>query len=120
MYQVTIKKHFDAAHYLRGYQGKCETLHGHRYIVAAQLKRDELDEIGLSYDFKELKGKLKKVIERFDHSCLNDIKPFDNINPSAENISRVIFEELDREIGGSLLISIEVWESPDSSVKYKP
>lgn len=120
MYQVTVKKHFDTAHYLRGYQGKCEQLHGHRYQVAVQLKADKLNNIGLVYDFKDLKRKLKSVIKRFDHCCLNEVEPFDKINPSAENIAKTIFEELDNEIGGSLLASVEVWESPDCSVKYKP
>jgi len=71
MYQIAIEKDFDAAHFLRGYQGKCEALHGHRYRVIAKLKSSETDEIGLAYDFTKLKQRLDDIISRFDHTCHN-------------------------------------------------
>jgi len=86
MYELVVEQHFEAAHYLRGYQGKCENLHGHRYSVVVRLQSGRLNEIGLAYDFTDIKKDLKEIMARFDHVCLNDVSPFDRINPSAENI----------------------------------
>ena len=94
MYQLSVEKHFDAAHFLRGYQGKCEALHGHRFRVVAKVQAKQLDSTGMAYDFTELKKHLNAILERLDHSCLNDIPPFDRINPSSENIAATIYNEL--------------------------
>ena len=51
MYQISVEQHFDAAHALRGYQGKCETMHGHRFKVVVKIQASEVDDIGLAYDF---------------------------------------------------------------------
>ena len=122
MYEITVEKHFDAAHYLRGYQGKCENMHGHRYRVAVKIKTEGLNDIGLAYDFTDLKKHLKSIIDRFDHTCLNDIKPFDKINPSAENIAHTIYEELSEKLKGEpvTLTAVEAWESPEQGVSYQP
>ena len=122
MYEVSVEQHFDAAHYLRDYQGKCENLHGHRYKVVAKVKASQVDEIGLAYDFTVLKQHLASVLSRFDHTCLNDVPPFDNINPSSENIASTIYNELEPKLAGDpvSLSCVEVWESPDSWVSYSP
>ena len=122
MYEIAVEKHFDAAHFLRGYKGKCEALHGHRFKVVARVKATGLDDIGLAYDFTELKQVLSAILSGFDHTCLNDIKPFDKINPSSENIAATIYEELKRRLAAApLSIScIEVWESPFTWVTYSP
>ncbi len=122
MYEITVEKNFDAAHYLRGYQGKCENLHGHRYRVVVKIKAYQLNDIGLAYDFTDIKGYLKDIIDRFDHTCLNDIEPFDRINPSAENIARTIYESLADKLKGEsvTLTAVEAWESPEQGVSYQP
>jgi len=122
MYEVSIEKHFDAAHYLRDYQGKCESLHGHRYRVIAKVKASQVNEIGLAYDFTVLKQHLADIIAKFDHTCLNDVPPFDKINPSSENIASIVYNELKPKLAeDAVTIScIEVWESPDSWVAYSP
>ena len=122
MYRVSIERHFDAAHYLREYKGKCENLHGHRYKVVANLKTGTLDEIGLAYDFTVLKKRIEEILERFDHTCLNDIEPFTSINPSSENIASTICSELKVRLDEQVaeIESIEVWESPDARVTYFP
>ena len=94
MYRVSVRKHFDAAHYLRNYKGKCEQLHGHRLEVVVVLETQELDEIGLAFDFSEIKRYLQEILGRFDHQCMNDIPPFDEINPSSENMATTIYREL--------------------------
>ncbi len=122
MYEVSVEQHFDAAHYLRDYQGKCEALHGHRYGVVAKVKASQVDEIGLAYDFTVLKQYLAGILSRFDHTCLNDVPPFDKINPSSENIASTIYNELEPRLDGPpvSLSCVEVWESPDSWVAYSP
>jgi 6-pyruvoyltetrahydropterin/6-carboxytetrahydropterin synthase len=122
MYEISVESHFDAAHFLRGYRGKCEALHGHRYRVVAKVKASTLDDIGLAYDFTDLKRHLNDILSRFDHTCLNDVKPFDKINPSAENIAATVYDELKSKLAAApLTISgIEAWESPETGVAYTP
>lgn len=120
MYRIAVESHFDSAHFLRGYGGKCEQLHGHRYRVMVKVTATELDNTGLACDFTVLKSLLKPVLARYDHCLLNDVPPFDTINPSAENIARVIYEALAPDITGVKLESVTVWESPESSAEYRP
>jgi len=122
MYQISVEQHFDAAHFLRGYKGKCEALHGHRYRVVVTLKAWQLNEIGLAYDFGELKRHLADILSRFDHTCLNDVPPFDSINPSSENIATTIYDKLKERlaIAPVSLSCVEVWETPQSWVAYTP
>ncbi len=122
MYQISVEQHFDAAHFLRGYQGKCEALHGHRFGVVVKISATELDEVGLAYDFTVLKKHLADILSRFDHTCLNDTPPFDKINPSSENIAATIYNELRPRLAGDpvSLSCVEVWESPLTGVTYSP
>ncbi len=122
MYRVSVRQHFDAAHYLRNYQGKCEQLHGHRFEVVVELEASALDEIGLAYDFTELKKHLRPILEQYDHACLNEIQPFDEINPSSENIAATICRVLQPQFEGHpiSIASVQVWESPESCATYVP
>jgi 6-pyruvoyltetrahydropterin/6-carboxytetrahydropterin synthase len=122
MYQISVGDHFDAAHFLRGYQGKCEALHGHRFQVVVSVQSSVLDDTGMAYDFTELKRHLADILARFDHTCLNDIPPFDRINPSSENIAATIYDELKPKLSDApvTLSGVEVWESPQSRVRYSP
>jgi 6-pyruvoyltetrahydropterin/6-carboxytetrahydropterin synthase len=117
-----VEQHFDAAHALRGYKGKCEALHGHRFRVVAKIEASGLNDIGLAYDFIELKARLADVISRFDHTNLNDISPFDKVNPSSENIASTVYKELKSKLAGEKvsLVTVEVWESPENMVSYRP
>jgi len=122
VYEISVEKHFDAAHFLRGYKGKCEALHGHRFRVVAKVSAVELDDIGIAYDFAELKQRLADIISRFDHTCLNEVPPFDKINPSSENIAANIYDEMKGKLGGApvSISAIEVWESPQTGISYRP
>ena len=122
MYEISVENHFDAAHFLRGYQGKCEALHGHRFRVVAKVSASKLDTTGLAYDFTELKRHLNDILARFDHTCLNEVPPFNEINPSSENIATTIYHELESRLTGApvSISSIEVWESPQAWVTYRP
>ena len=122
MYEISVENHFDAAHFLRGYQGKCEALHGHRFRVVARVSASKLDAIGIAYDFTELKRHLNDIISRLDHTCLNEVPPFDETNPSSENIATNIYNELKVKLAGApvSLSGIQVWESPQAWVTYHP
>ncbi len=122
MYQISVEQHFDAAHFLRGYQGKCEALHGHRFRVVVKIIASGLDDIGLAYDFVELKRYVADILSRFDHTCLNDVPPFDKINPSSENIASTVYNELQPKLAGApvSISCVEVWESPQTGVVYTP
>ncbi len=122
MYELTVEQEFDAAHALRGYQGKCERLHGHRFRVAATVRAPKLDEIGMAYDFTRLKAHLSAVAGRFDHTSLNETPPFDKINPSSENIAATVYAGLKPLLADApvTLLSVTVWESPQSRVVYTP
>ncbi|NQT48938.1 MAG: 6-carboxytetrahydropterin synthase QueD [Chloroflexi bacterium] len=122
MYEVSIRKHFDAAHYLRGYQGKCENIHGHRYEVVVSVRTEQTDDIGLAYDFGILKKQLAEILGKLDHKCVNDVPPFDEINASAENIASTICQELQTTFKETnvQVHSVQVFESPDSAVTYFP
>ena len=122
MYQLFVEEHFDAAHYLPDYHGKCEKLHGHRFKVVARLEAGSLDETGLAYDFTRLKQHLRDVLAEFDHSCLNDVPPLDKIGPSSENIAATVYDGLQPRLSDSpvKLVNVEVWESPTTGVSYCP
>lgn len=120
MYQISVQQHFDAAHFLRGYRGKCEALHGHRFMVVVKIKSPVVNDIGIAYDFTDLKQHLGDILASLDHTCLNDVPPFDEINPSSENIASMIYGKLQPRLEGVQLYSIEVWESPQTGVSYTP
>lgn len=122
MYEVTVSAHFDSAHYLREYHGRCENLHGHRWQVEASVRSSQLNQIGLALDFTVLKKTLRETVAQFDHVCLNDLPEFSSINPSSENIARVIFEKVTKSLHdqglGFVVFGIRVYESPDAWVTY--
>lgn len=123
MYEIAAFGHFDAAHYLRGYKGKCANIHGHRWKVEITLQGSRLNELGILIDFMDVKNMLKEVLDIFDHKMINDIAPFDELNPTAENISKFIYdsmnEKLKDKIGTHISISrVTVWESESASAAY--
>lgn len=120
MFEVEIIANFSAAHRLRNYKGKCERLHGHNYRVHVVARADAPRPDGLIIDFGELKSITGSVLQRMDHAYLNDVPPFDVSEPSAENISAHIFQEVYRQLGdrASLLYSVSVWESDTSRATF--
>lgn len=121
MYELKVISFFSSAHYLRGYKGKCECLHGHNWKVEVTVESDLLNQQGLVLDFKELKKLLKKVLSQLDHKNLNQISFFKKNNPSSENIAYFIFKELNKKISKKrvcLLKKVTVWEAGDSCASY--
>ncbi len=94
-WQISVNQEFSAAHALRRYHGKCERPHGHNFSVEVRVRGSELNkETEILLDFKTLKTELKAVLDMLDHSDLNETPPFDKINPSSENLSRHIHDQL--------------------------
>ncbi len=124
MYEVSVEETFAAAHNLRGYKGKCENLHGHNYKVRVTLAGTEVDSVGLLYDFVHLKQVIQSVIRALDHKYLNELSPFDVLNPSAENIARYIYDQTVKQLkqasNGAAVSSITVWESDLTAATYRP
>jgi 6-pyruvoyltetrahydropterin/6-carboxytetrahydropterin synthase len=123
MYEVSVDESFAAAHNLRNYRGKCEDLHGHNYKVRVVLAGQELDATGLLYDFVHLKRVIQDVIRSLDHKYLNELPPFDTLNPSAENIARHIFDrtasDLPKAANAAGISSVTVWETETSAATYR-
>ncbi|MGE5247136.1 MAG: 6-carboxytetrahydropterin synthase QueD, partial [Verrucomicrobiota bacterium] len=98
VYALTVGASFAAAHRLREYQGNCERLHGHNWRVEVTVESRVLDGQGIALDFRAIKAHLAELLSRFDHKYLNDVPPFDAMNPSSENLARHLFEEMEKKI----------------------
>lgn len=121
MYELSLQTHFAAAHRLREYEGKCESLHGHNYHVDLVLGGRELNESGMLMDFKEAKAIAGDVVERLDHGYLNETEPFDEINPTTEQIARHIAVEVGRRLPEGIGVrSVTCWESEKCAARYIP
>jgi 6-pyruvoyltetrahydropterin/6-carboxytetrahydropterin synthase len=121
MFVVSVEAHYDSAHFLRNYQGKCERLHGHRYVVQAALATEELDEAGLAFDFVDVKKALRGLADELDHYNLNDLPPFRELEPSAENQAKYFFQELRARLPARMaeaLLYVRVWETPTQWAQY--
>jgi 6-pyruvoyltetrahydropterin/6-carboxytetrahydropterin synthase len=121
MFVVTVQAHYDSAHYLRNYKGKCERLHGHRYVVELALATTELDKAGIAFDFVDVKKHLRELADYLDHQNLNDMPPFDALEPSAENQAKYFYDEMKRRLPPRMAEAIlyaKVWETPTQWAQY--
>jgi 6-pyruvoyltetrahydropterin/6-carboxytetrahydropterin synthase len=122
MYEVTIETGFSGAHVLRGYEGKCGRLHGHNWKVAVTVATERLDDLGLALDFSRLKDETRQVLAQVDHSHLNEVFPFTELNPTAENIAKWVWEMLGKrlEATGHEVTRVTVWESDSAAATFVP
>ena len=127
MFEVKVITDFSAAHFLKHYKGKCESLHGHNWKVEAVIQSPSLDQLGMVMDFKNLKKLLNEVIEQFDHKLLNELGFFKNKNTTSEIIAKCIFNELKKKISQYCkkqkperlcLKQVAVWEQESSCAVY--
>jgi 6-pyruvoyltetrahydropterin/6-carboxytetrahydropterin synthase len=120
MYELMIETKFAAAHQLRNYHGKCERLHGHNWKVNVYVAADQLDDIGLAVDFKVLKDTTNEQLAALEHVFLNEVPPFTEINPSSENISKWLYENLSETLNTEhIQVSmVTVWESDTAHASY--
>ncbi len=123
MYTIAVQAHYDSAHLLRDYEGKCARLHGHRYVVEVALRTPEVRTSGMAYDFSDLKRHLEELADRFDHQNLNEVPPFTEMESTAENQARYFFDEMKRRLPEHLaegLLYARVMESPGQWAQYGP
>jgi 6-pyruvoyltetrahydropterin/6-carboxytetrahydropterin synthase len=120
VYEITVDATFSASHQLRGYTGEIEPLHGHNFRVEASVAAPHLDKLGLVMDFLKLEALLKDILAPFDHRHVNEVAPFDQVNPSTENMARFFFEKLQEKLGrpGLELRRVRVWEAPTFCASY--
>jgi 6-pyruvoyltetrahydropterin/6-carboxytetrahydropterin synthase len=121
MYELSVEAGFAAAHSLRGYKGECERLHGHNWRVQVRLAAEELDELGMVIDFRDLKAALEAVLAELDHRHLNEVPPFDSLNPTTENLCRHIADRLQADLPSQVAIRrVTCWESERCGASYLP
>lgn len=123
MYEVTVDAGFSSGHYLRSYKGKCENPHGHNYKVRLTLAGEELDAAGLLLDFTLLKQALRPILDRLDHRMLNDVEPFNVLNPSAENLAKYFYDQTGKQLaalteGRVRVKQATIWETETCTATY--
>lgn len=120
MYELRVKTHFDAAHFLKDYPGRCANLHGHRWDVELVIEGSELYEQNMLLDFTIVKGLLGTAMNIVDHQCLNEVLKTDW--PTAEYVAKWLYEYTSprnkRVWDRAKVVSVTVWESPDCCARY--
>lgn len=120
MYKLNVTSDFSSAHRLNGYEGLCKNLHGHNWKVRIGITCKKVDKIGMTIDFGEVKKNLHEIMLMLDHTYLNDLEHFKEVNPTSENIAKFIFEEMKKKINvpDCKMAEVEVWESDITSMIY--
>ena len=126
MFEVSVEQTFAAGHALRGYKGKCENVHGHNYRVRVTIEGERLNSIGLLVDFVEMKRLMKEIIEYLDHRFINDLPPFDEVNPTAENMALWFHERVQEKLDSGAaevpvrVTEVTIWETDTNIATYRP
>ena len=123
MFEVTVEQTFAAGHALRNYKGKCENVHGHNYRVRITVEGDQLDSTGLLVDFLDVKQLIGGVVDYLDHQFINDLPPFTELNPSAENIAKYFYDRVSGGLKNDVPVrisAVQIWETDTSSAVYRP
>lgn len=119
-YTLKVITDFASAHSLRGYPGECKRLHGHNWKVEVEVVATELDEVGMGIDFKVIKQAARQICGELDHQYLNDVPPFDRINPTAENLAAHLYRRLSEELDNDTVrvSAVTLWETERACVRY--
>jgi len=123
MFEVSVEQTFAAGHALRNYKGKCENVHGHNYRVRITVQGEQLDSTGLLVDFLNVKNLIHDVVGYLDHQFINDLPPFDQINPSAENMAKYFYDRVSGGLKEEIPVrvsEVRIWETDTSSAVYRP
>lgn len=120
LYTLKVVSDFASAHSLRDYPGDCQRLHGHNWKVEVEVIASKLDEIGMGIDFKQMKHITKGVTDKLDHRYLNEIEPFDKINPTAENIAGYLYKQISEKLNTAhaKVKAVILWETERACVRY--
>ena len=121
MFELEVEGHFSAAHSLRGYQGKCEKLHGHNWLVRLTLGGNVVNDQGMLIDFHEARELLARSIAGCDHANLNELEQFKTLNPTTENVARIVCERVAAEVPAGITVRrVTVWETAGNCATYSP
>jgi len=124
MFEVAVEQSFASAHALRNYKGRCENVHGHNWKVRVVIEGEKLDATGMLVDFLDVKSLLGEILDRIDHQFLNEIPPFDVVNPSAENIAEYFYQQLTCRLSETpvpvRIREVKIWETEIQSATYRP
>ena len=121
MYEVRIERKFSSAHFLRNYHGKDEPLHGHNWKVEVKFRGHNLVKPEeYLVDFVEMQSILEQIVGKMNYTNLNEVAPFNQINPSAENIARWMCEEFSKRSPSHPPYCVTVWETEDGAASYFP
>ena len=120
IYTLKVLADFASAHTLRDYPGACSRMHGHNWKIEAEVQATQLNEIGMAVDFKEIKREVRAIADELDHRYLNDLAPFQDINPTAENIARYFFQRLAQRLNNERVqvSALTIWETDRACVRY--
>lgn len=113
MYEISQETTIAAAHQLRLAPGEGERLHGHNWRIKAVVRAEQLDARGMVVDFNDLGRELRAFVEPWEHVFLNELPPWNDVNPTAENIARVVCEGLAAKLDDdrARVVRVEVWEN---------
>lgn len=119
VFEIIVETGFSAAHNLREYKGQCERLHGHNWKVQVVLRAEKLDALGMVMDFRDAKSLVGEIINRFDHVYLNDLQDFKVVNPTTENLSKILYYELKNALPSGVRVGkVTTWESERCGAVY--
>jgi 6-pyruvoyltetrahydropterin/6-carboxytetrahydropterin synthase len=120
MWEISQETVVAAAHQLRFAPGEGERLHGHNWRIKATIRAKELDKSGWVVDFNHLGVVLREVVEPYEHVFLNDVAPFDDLNPTAENLARVVADNLAGRLEDARVkvVRVDVWENETCCATY--
>ena len=120
IYTLKILADFASAHTLRDYPGDCSRMHGHNWKIEVEVIASELNTHGMGMDFKTIKVATRKLAKTLDHRYLNDIPPFDTVNPTAENIAQYFYQNLSKtlNIDTAKISGVTLWETDRACVRY--
>jgi len=119
-YTLKVLTEFASAHTLREYPGACSRMHGHNWKVETEVIASALDDVGMGVDFKQMKAAANEIGDRLDHRYLNDLEPFDQINPTAENIAAYMYREISAKLNSDSVRvhAVTLWETDRACVRY--
>ena len=124
MFEVAVEQGFASAHALRNYKGRCENVHGHNWKVRVVIEGEKLDQTGMLVDFLDVKSLMGEIVDRIDHQFLNEIPPFDVVNPSAENIAEYFYQQMAGRLEATpvpvRIREVKIWETDIQSATYRP
>jgi len=120
MFEVSIEKTIACAHRLFGYCGPCEQLHGHNYRIMVTYQGEDVDQYGMLVDFADIKIAFNAILATLDHTYLNELEPFIDLSPSAENIARHVYQQLKAtSFERAKLSAVTVYETPTQMASYR-